>query len=124
MNYITEPSTMKKETGHSCSLKEKIRILKYLGEIYRAASLRVDLFESELPNSPQNASIHDDQLFLYQIDRALLACRPQTQWLIRKAFLENNDPTWYLEFVSKTTFRRIRERAVIEFFGILDLKGN
>ncbi|MBR4455208.1 MAG: hypothetical protein IKS32_03185 [Solobacterium sp.] len=106
------------------TLREKDRVLKYLGSIYRNAALRMDLAENEQANSPLKNCIQDDRDFIYRIDRGLLCCRPQTQWLIRKEYLENNDAGWYLNFVSKHTFRRLKEKAVTEFFGILDLEGN
>ncbi len=99
-------------------------IIRHLGNLYRQASMRIDLEENEHPNEKPSVQAANDSAFIYRIDRSLLCCSTETQWVIRREFLEANEKEWYLRYISKYSFRRMRKKAIREFLGILDLVRN
>jgi len=97
------------------------KIMSYLGELYRQASLRIDLTDHDKPQSVVSDRYLDDRSFVYSIDRSLQDCSKETQLVIRKQFLEINEKNWYLQFFSQGSFRKILLNAIREFLRIMDL---
>jgi len=97
------------------------KIMSYLGELYRQASLRIDLTDHDKPQSVVSDRYLDDRSFVYSIDRSLQDCSKETQLVIRKQFLEVNEKNWYLQFFSQGSFRKILLNAIREFLRIMDL---
>ncbi len=120
---------MKKETEnmHSSTSKKELtdrqvhRIMQCIGEVYRDASLRVDLAEHDAPGQPLSEKRLDDRSFVYKIDRSLQNCSKETQLMIRKEYLEISDRNWYQELYGEKAFRKKRVQAGREFLGIMDL---
>ena len=126
---MEEKTTMKKETEnmHSSTSKKELtdrqvhRIMQCIGEVYRDASLRVDLAEHDAPGQPLSEKRLDDRSFVYKIDRSLQNCSKETQLMIRKEYLEISDRNWYQELYGEKAFRKKRVQAGREFLGIMDL---
>ena len=97
------------------------KIMSYLGELYRQASLRIDLTDHDKPQSVVSDRYLDDRSFVYSIDRSLQDCSKETQLVIRKQFLQVNEKNWYLQFFSQGSFRKILLNAIREFLRIMDL---
>jgi len=112
------------QVKHVNTDKEKEIIIRHLCVLYRQAQLRLDLEEAEAPNRPLSNVRLDDKSYIYKLDRSLLCCSSETQWVIRKEYLEVNPKGWYLDYVSRYTFQRMRKKAVREFYDILDLEAN
>ncbi len=101
--------------------REVEKIMECIGDLYRQVALRTDLAEHDAPNLAPSPQLLDDRAFLYRIDRCLQNCQKETQLVIRKQYLEISDRDWYLEFFTKQAFRKIRIRAIREFFRVMDL---
>ena len=97
------------------------KIMSYLGELYRQASLRIDLTDHDKPQSAASDRYLDDRSFVYSIDRSLQNCSKETQLVIRKQFLEISETDWYLSFFTEKGYRKILINAIREFLRIMDL---
>ena len=100
---------------------EVLKVMKYIGSLYRDASLRADLADHDRPQYAATRKCMDDRAFVYTIERCLQNCGKQTQLVIRKEYLEVSEEDWYLQYFTKSVFRRILVKDVREFLALMDL---
>ncbi len=89
------------------SYADKKRILQYVSIAYQSCRDKNDMTTC-------------DQQFLNLIERTLKCCSETTNWIIRFDFLEKQANDWYLNYFAKSSYYRLKRRAIYEFLNCLD----
>lgn len=82
--------------------KEVDSLLRYLGALYRKCLVQKDLDKNK-------------EEFIIYIDTGLSVLASTQATLLRKTYFEVNERKWWMEFYSKTTYYRERDRASRSF---------
>ena len=90
-------------------------ITQVICENYRYCKRKMESMENQNIVSLNMNEYADAKEYVRSVDRTLQDCSRDTQLIITKGFLMNNDPAWYLEYFSRNTFYRLRKKAVLEF---------
>ncbi len=96
-------------------------IAKYIGKEYQRAKQRMDILE--FSNSVErNAEVyHRDMTFVHTIDRLLFDCSRTTRLIVQHEFLANDEAEWFLDYYSRSTYYRMKRKAVEEFVNCLNI---
>lgn len=78
--------------------KEVDCLLRYLGDLYRRCLVKKDIDKNK-------------EKFILYMDMGLSVLASPQETLLRKTYFEINDTKWWMEFYSKTTYYRERDRA-------------
>ena len=105
----------------SLSDKDKEKVVKYIGDIYRKSKKRIDVFEFQNAVNENRAIYESDRSLVQLVDRTLEDCSKDTRIIIRYSYLENTDPHWYLNYYARTTYYRYRKEAINEFINCLNI---
>lgn len=73
-------------------------LLRYLGDLYRKC-----LVKKELDTNKEQ--------FIKYVDNGLAVLATSQSMLLRKTYFEVSDKKWWMQFYSKTTYYREREKA-------------
>ena len=114
-------STKKTDVDQTLTEEGKEKICIYIGKIYMRARRRIDIYEIARCVRENQKCYDNDQQFVRMIDRSLEDCTPDTRKIIRKEFLEMQNTLWYMDFYSKSTYYRLRRRAIDEIIQCLNL---
>ncbi len=107
--------------GNKMSYQELEKIVKYIGNIYRKSIVRKEIKTGILQvNEESNTYKYNDDLVI-AIDCYLNECSRDTKCIIEKEYLNKNDPYWYLEYYTKSTYYRLKKKAILEFINCMDL---
>ena len=101
-------------------LEEKEKLASYIGKVYKGARKRKDIIEYADCVRENQIAYDRDQRMIRIVDRVLEDCTPETRLIIRKEFLESSSAQWYLDYFSKTTYYRLRRKAVAEFYKAMN----
>ena len=112
-------SENKNEERETAKANEKIAT--YIGQIYRACRLRSDLRNCDQSVAEPHGTYAEDAKMVYLVERCLLECSKNTQLIIRKDFLEVPEKNWYVSYFSRSTYYRLKEKAVNEFVQCLKM---
>lgn len=100
--------------------KELRSIIKYLGNSYKTSKRRIEIIE-DTNKVEENYKIYDDDNeFVHTIEKALHACSPQSQIIIRNDYLLDIDASWYKSYFARSSYYRYKNKAIREFLDRLD----
>lgn len=99
----------------------KEKIVRYIGDIYQRSRKRMDIYTFQNCIRENQKTYNCDQGLVHLIDRTLADCTADTRCIIRRHYLEKNDPDWFLNYFARSTFYRLRKLAVQEFIRCLDI---
>ncbi|MBW9212284.1 MULTISPECIES: MG284/MPN403 family protein [Terrabacteria group] len=88
--------------------QDQQRILMYVGQAYQCCKKKFQ------------RSAYDEQ-FLNLIEKALMTCSTETNWIIRYDYLEKKKNNWYMEYFAKSSYYRLKKVAIVEFLNCLEL---
>lgn len=96
-------------------------IMKYIGKIYKRAKKRVDVLHFN-NCIEENWPVYDnDTQLIHLIDRTLLDCSNDTKNIIRHDYLQLSNPHWYESYYSRSSYYRLKKKAIEEFLGSLNI---
>ncbi len=102
--------------------REANTIITKIAMQYRMARKYMDLAAYSGYIRERQAEYDESRSVIAIVDRSLQDCTRDTQLIIRKEYLENNvQDQWYLEYYSKTTYYRMRKKAMKEFLENMNL---
>ncbi|MBP3891502.1 MAG: hypothetical protein J6D29_04945 [Solobacterium sp.] len=94
-------------------------IVKKVVEVYRLSTQKVEYYVYANCVRENQQEYEDGRNYVKKIDQVLENCKPNTQKIIRKDFLEMNDRWWYRVHYGKSQYYRLRKEAVLEFVDCL-----
>ena len=106
-------------TSHTAAENENV-VRKICGEC-RKAKVRLDIRRHQNMVSEPEGGISDDARLVYYVERCLLECARETQLIIRNEFMNESRRDWYIPYFSRTTYYRLRPKAVQEFLEALNI---
>lgn len=104
----------------SLTLHDKENIIRYLVRCYRRSRQRqkIDVY----PTVQETRSVYEcDQLTVNLFESALEAIPDSLREIIVREFLDENTEGWYYNYYSKSTFYRLRQKAISEFLDCLNV---
>lgn len=100
--------------------EEKEAVIISLGKYYQQDVLEHDLLVILYDGAPTKFEESEKYKFVLYIDRILEECSPYTAMIIRRTYLSKSETTWYVEDLSRSSYYRLKRRAVLEMYGLLD----
>ncbi len=102
-------------------LKDKEKIVLYMIKSYKRAKRNINL--QELRGGVQESAgvYKEDLMVIYLVDSTLQECNEDSKRILHHEYFVNSASNWYLEFYSKSTFYRLKHRAIEEFIDFLNL---
>ena len=102
--------------------KEMDTVISSIAKVYRQAKKYMDLSAYSGYIRERQTEYDESRSIIALVNRSLQDCSRYTQLIIRKEYLENNkQEQWYLEYYSKTTYYRMRKKAMEEFLENMNL---
>mgnify|MGYP004451910115 FL=1 len=94
-------------------VKEQEKLVRYMGKLYQRSkrNLQVEGEEGE--------RYFQDMKFVMTIDLILKDMRKEQQLIIRKDYLQTPVDMWYRHYFSRSSYYRIRNKAIKEFVAAL-----
>lgn len=99
------------------SCRELEKIVNHIGVLYKKSVLR----NNSLTLNEQGKTYKDDKQLICAINSCLNECSKDTKCIIENEYLKNMDNYWYLEYYTKSTFYRLKKKAVKEFIDCMDI---
>ncbi len=97
-------------------------IARYVGKEYQRSKQRMAIMEYAENGKRNSKQYKDDAAYVYAIDRVLNDCQRSTRNIIMHEYLTSEDDTnWYLDYYSRTTYYRMKKKAVEEFVHCLNI---
>ncbi|NLC96416.1 MAG: hypothetical protein GX675_02470 [Erysipelotrichaceae bacterium] len=103
------------------SYQELEKIVRHIGNTYRKSVLRRQISANLLQVNEESSSYKSDNDFIITIECYLNECSRDTKCIIENEFLKKKEPLWYLDYFTKSTYYRLKKKAIIEFINCMDL---
>ncbi len=100
--------------------QELEKIVLHVAKIYRKSNLR-NTINKNYNVKENNLLYKQDKDFIHTIECLLGECSRDTRCIIENEFLKKTDSYWYLDFYTKSTFYRLKKKAVKEFIDCMDI---
>ncbi len=102
------------------NLKEKERVIRNMIKSYKRAQryLEIKNFEGVGEESSNYVS---NQILSHLVESALKECSKDTQLIIENEYMKKSFRNWYFEYYSRSTYYRIKHKALDEFIDCLNL---
>ncbi len=100
------------------SLEEKENIMRYLGNLYQKADMRIKTAVYGKSYGIGSEAFRKDCSYVSEIDNILLSCESESSRILRKQYFQESAKDWYKEFYTRAVFRKYLRIAIIEFFTI------
>ncbi len=103
------------------SYEENKKIMKHIGDIYKKAKKRVDVFHFN-NCIEENWAVYDaDRQLIHLIERTLRDCNSDTKNIIQHDYLRVSHSRWYEPYYSRTSYYRLKKKAIEEFLTLLNI---
>lgn len=103
----------------SLSFSQKEQILRYLMRCYRLSTNRINRFEVCHCVKENQQTYYQDKTTQLLVEDALRELSEDEQRIIRFDYMMPRKDYWYLEFFSKSTYYRLKSKAVDKFLRCL-----
>ncbi|HCY07198.1 MAG TPA: hypothetical protein DHS57_08155 [Erysipelotrichaceae bacterium] len=101
--------------------KELEKIVKHIGETYRKSVLRREINAGIMQINENSKAYKNDSDFIFAIDCYLNECSRDTKCIIENEYLKKKESLWYLDYYTKSTYYRLKKKAIIEFINCMNL---
>lgn len=91
------------------------KVVRYIGCIYRETLSKIKKDGVSVREKNPDELLGPDEEFIFVIDRILYLMDDNLALIIRNDYLSQRESKWYLRYFSKSTYYRLREKAVSEF---------
>lgn len=92
--------------------------MHYLGTIYRSCKKKIEIYQQYQSNCKE---YQNSVCFVDIIDRVLDGCSHDTKIIIQHDFLERNPTCWYESYFSRSSYYRLKDKAILEFLDCLEI---
>lgn len=94
--------------------KEQEKVMCYLGKLYQRCKRDMQVEDQ------QSDQYYNDAKFVMKIDLVVKDLPKEYQLVIQKDYLQVSEGPWYLNYFSRSSYYRIRNKAVKEFISYID----
>ncbi len=101
------------------SIQQKEQILEYLMKCYRKSANRMKRFEECDVVSENKAEYCYDKTTVMLVEAAMEEIGIEERRIIEHDYMHPKENQWYLEFYTRSTYYRIRSRAIDKFLRCL-----
>lgn len=108
-------------TLNNLTYEEEKNIVKYIGSTYQDSKKRMDILSYGNCVCENSKEYQDDLAYVRTINRVLSDCSRDTRYIITHEYLSNSESGWFLDCYSRSTFYRLKKRAIKEFIRCLHL---
>lgn len=105
----------------SMKLKDKERAVLSLVKGYRRAQRSLEIRDIKGEIQENEVFYNDDKVLVHLVESSLKKCSEDSQRIIENEYFTEAAHDWYLSFYSKSTFYRLKHRAIEEFVNCLNL---
>ncbi len=102
-------------------LKDKEKIILYMMKNYRRAKRQIEVEEMKGIIAEQSSGYKEKKILIHLVESSLKECSLDTQRILENEYFKRTVKMWYLEYYSKSTFYRLKHRAIEEFIDCLSL---
>ena len=106
--------------SRNTELEEAKVAMKHLGHLYRRYRKEMDILEFNHAVQENYPTYSANADFVYRMDRNLRECSKDTRCIILNDYLLKSDPGWFTEYYSRSTYYRLKRKAVKEFVDCLN----
>lgn len=90
-------------------------ISKTVADTYRGCMKRINYMEYMACIHENQKEYDDDRTLVKIVDFCMENCSKETQLIIRNEFLQEPEKGWFLNYFTRSSYYRIRKKAVQEF---------
>ena len=95
------------------------KIMRYLIQRYRISCSRMDRYEECDCVFEHYETYKSDKTTKMLVENALKELDVDEQRIIQKSYIENNTDLWYLDYYTKSTYYRLKTKALSKFLHCL-----
>ena len=95
-------------------------VAEEVAQAYHAAKRQVNKTRATDNFALEKNQVYQDNLeFLFAVDSAMMTLDSNEQMIIRNSYLRPQEKDWYLKFFARSTFYRLKKKALIKFLKAL-----
>lgn len=95
--------------------KENEAIIKHLAMIYKKLKQQCYDVDNLMMSESYNKELAEAFEFVETIDAVLASLNEDEALILRSDYFENRIPKWYMNYFTRSTYYRIKTRAIDEF---------
>lgn len=98
-----------------CMQKDNEAIVKHLAKIYKKLKQQCYDVNNLMMSEAYNEELAEAFEFVETIDAVLASMNEEEALILRFDYFENRIPKWYMNYFTRSTYYRIKTRAIDEF---------